>query len=279
MPIGIKNKIIVHLSRFFSPKLSHNYIVKKTAESYDMYKNTDEEFYSKIYLKYILDALPKERGNLQILDAGCGQGRISISLAKEGHKIDAVDVTKTSVIKLKEYAKDTLRNISLFQEDIGSFLKKTATESYDSAICTEVTFMLPNYDEVIKELVRVLRKNGLLILSVKPKLVYALDNIIKRDFQKTSFVVSKRDGNSLNWFFNWYTKEELIEKLSFLRISDIKCYGIGVVSGLQGDPQGLFLRPSLLNERQKEELFAIELNLAPLFPDSGRYILAIGVKK
>jgi len=280
MDIPLPKRIMLKLIRQFSPRYAHELMVKEVTKSHNMCSDSDEEFYGRIYLEFINRALSgRGLGSLKILDAGSGDGRICLPLAKSGHKVDAVDFTGRTLSRIRRFAGPQTANISFFFREISEFLADSPDCSYDCVICTEVTYMLKNYDQVINGLVRVLKPGGMLVLSVRPKLFYCLDKIRSNDLLDAFFVCRNRDGHEKNWFFNWYRADELKQKLAALGILDIRCFGIGVCSGIEGDPQAGFCRPSKLDDQQKARLFEIEMELAPLYPDYGRYILAIGRKK
>jgi 2-polyprenyl-3-methyl-5-hydroxy-6-metoxy-1,4-benzoquinol methylase len=276
----ILKKLMGIVARKVFPEQRHRMNILKVAESYDMYKRPDEDFFAELYLKYINKSINNtfKKKKIRILDAGCGQGRISIPLAKIGHNVDALDLTPETVIKGKKYAEDESVKINFMISDITSYVPKVADERYDCVICTEVLYMLSNYDEAIKGLIKSLKKGGLLILSVRPKLYNVLYQIIRNNIDRAEYVAENRDGKAINWFFNWFTKDEIADKLRSFGISNIKCYGIGVASGIEDDPQSKFVRPSVLNDKERRSLLKIELELGQIYPDSGRYILTIGKK-
>ena len=280
MSISLSKRIMFKLLRQFSPGYAHDLMVKEVTKSHSMRADSDEEFYARIYLEFINRALSGfSKGSLKILDAGSGDGRICLPLAEHGHKVDAVDFTGCTLSGIRRFAGPQTANISCFDREISEFLADSPDCSYDCVICTEVTYMLKNYREVINGLVRVLRPGGLLVLSVRPKLFYCLDRVGNNDFENALHVCRNNDGHAKNWFFNWCRADELKQKLGALGIVDIQCYGIGVCSGIEGDPQAAMCRPSKLDDQQKARLFVIEMELALLYPDYGRYILAIGRKK
>jgi len=55
-------------------------------------------------------------------------------------------------------------------------------------------------------------------------------------------------------------------------------YGIGVASGIEGDPLSSVAQPSKLSETESARLMEIETSLAEHYAECGRYILAIAAK-
>jgi len=62
-------------------------------------------------------------------------------------------------------------------------------------------------------------------------------------------------------------------------LKDIKTRGIGVLSGIEGDPQSKFAIPSQVDQRDLDLLLNMEIRLGEQFSENARYILVSGVKK
>ena len=63
-----------------------------------------------------------------ILDVGCGEGRNSIFLAKQGHTVDAFDISAAGIEKAKAIAQAENVAVNFFCCDLGAFV---FTETYD----------------------------------------------------------------------------------------------------------------------------------------------------
>ena len=55
----------------------------------------------------------------------------------------------------------------------------------------------------------------------------------------------------------------------------LRTAGIGVCSGITGDPHALITRPGILSPNAKPYLMTAELELGTVAPDAGRYILTV----
>ncbi len=67
-----------------------------------------EEFYKSIYLETIKSYIAQNYQNsksLRILDGGCGTGKYSVALSKDGHHVTCVDYHQPSLELAKENAK------------------------------------------------------------------------------------------------------------------------------------------------------------------------------
>src|SRR5712671_425909 len=89
------------------PDASHKASVIRSMTKYDMVKHPDESYYSKQYLHWILPELSsryRDR-NVQIVDLGCGQGRLSVPLAEwcaPGRgTVTGVDITPSAIALAK----------------------------------------------------------------------------------------------------------------------------------------------------------------------------------
>lgn len=120
-------------------------------------------------------------------------------------------------------------------------------------------------------------------MSFKSKYFYALTIARHRVWENVDMLINQtqgRIGRGSPVEFTWQTSAEvrniLTDKFG-LNLIDI--VGIGVVSGMEGhDPHDNIVRPSLLNNSEREALMKLELALAPQVPDAGRYILAVARK-
>jgi SAM-dependent methyltransferase len=104
-----------------------------------------------------------------VLDAGCGSGRHLRALAKlPGLKIVGIDRNpsdvKDAVAALKEMPDALSRDFDVTCGDIT--LLPFASESFDCVICSEVLEHIPEHEAALKELIRVLKPKGNLVVSV-----------------------------------------------------------------------------------------------------------------
>jgi 2-polyprenyl-3-methyl-5-hydroxy-6-metoxy-1,4-benzoquinol methylase len=125
--------------------------------------------YGDINRQYVIDpALFRIMGpvkGLSVLDAGCGNGYFCRLLAKKGANVYGIELSKRFVefAKQKErqdplgirYYSGTICDLAMFQD-----------EAFHLVISNLVLMDLPNFDKAIKEIHRVLDKEGRLIFSI-----------------------------------------------------------------------------------------------------------------
>jgi len=254
---------------------------------YDMVANPDEPYYARQYLHWILSELssrfPSRR--VEILDLGCGQGRLSVPLAQwcapGCGKVTGVDLTPSAVEKARGHAAaQGLTNIAFHANDVLAFSQGLVERSVDAVLLIEVTFFLPKYREVLGEMAGALRSGGVLFAAFRPQYYDLLQTIRAWQWDKADMVLDRREGYL--WgepvWFTWQTPEDIRGLLSGLGLRLLSLRGIGVCSGIEEDPHGSIIRPSQLAPRDQERLMAIECAAAEPYAVCGRYILATAEK-
>ena len=141
-------------------------------------KSTDisNQFYKKLGHKGLATQLGENRKSAdilmakkilkksdQILDLGCGYGRLSLPLAKEGYAVTGLDLAPNFIREARKRAKDAGVKI---RYDIGSMTELPyEKESFDKVICMWSSFnhLLAKREQVksLNEVFRVLKENGI----------------------------------------------------------------------------------------------------------------------
>lgn len=102
--------------------------------------------------------------NKSVLEVGCGAGIISLELAKTARKVVGIDVTETALDFGRKLA-DLLgySHVEFKKGDAENLEFEDA--SFDIIVCSEVLEHLLNPEEAISEFYRVLKANGILLLT------------------------------------------------------------------------------------------------------------------
>ena len=133
--------------------LHSNRRMDKMYQKYLSDPSTAEIFYREIFT----DEIPK---NAKILDAGCGRGRVAATFTQLGYEITSFDIEKNNFW-------DTIENQSFFMADIQFIPIKN--ESFDACTNFLVLEYVDDDSKAIKELYRILKSNGILIIHVANK--------------------------------------------------------------------------------------------------------------
>lgn len=272
----LSNKLLY----FISPKLSHKRAIKRVTTRYDMSREENEDFFARIYLHHIRNQIKNVFGDrkISIFDAGCGQGRLSIPLALDGHRVIAMDFTSAAIETAIKNAAQSNVSINFIIGDIEHDLDRLSTSKFDCIISTEVLYMVENYKNVISNLSSLLNRGGLLILSLRPRMFYVMHSLMHGKIKEAHNILINGENYIKGGSLNCHSLEEIREIFSKLGFEVISVAGIGVLSGIEGDPQALFALPSSLTEGERELLFEMELDAGIAHPENSRYILACGLK-
>ena len=207
----------------------NNYTCKGSSEFYE--KNAeiyDNSRFSSIlggyinnFQKELILSFIDHWSNIRVLDLGCGTGRFSVEIAKMGAEVISVDPS-ISMLKQIEKRIDTKNSDSIHIDKIQSsgYLIPLKDNSCDGCICINVMDHIQKPNEIITEVMRVLKKNGFLITNfsnlssiyfpignyVNNKKLSLINGVftqwisigeIKSIFQKSSFEIEQMKGHLL----------------------------------------------------------------------------------
>jgi 2-polyprenyl-3-methyl-5-hydroxy-6-metoxy-1,4-benzoquinol methylase len=124
-------------------------------------------------LVYLDEYLPK---NGWILDAGCGPGRYTLSLAKEGHTISAFDLTPANLQFARRQVKKAglETNVREYREGSITDLSYWKDNTFDGVLCLggPLSHLVDQKDreKTIQELIRVAKPGAPIYVSVMSRL-------------------------------------------------------------------------------------------------------------
>lgn len=135
----------------------------------------------------VLNILSIAKGK-HILDVCTGKGRFAIELAKRGAKVTAIDISKEMLeIACERALEQGIIDRITFEEGDAENLKYPSN-FFDSVLCIQSLMHLPNPLYCLRELARVVKPNGVVIVDHENK-----------DLRWRLIVKGKR--NYLLWFF------------------------------------------------------------------------------
>ena len=149
----------------------------------------------------------KERSNLKILDLGCGAGRHTIFLAREGFQTYATDVSEEGLKVVEKRLRD---------EKLQGTLKKANMEEqpfsdnfFDGIISFGVFYYndLECYRIAVSEMYRILKKGGKALVFTRTTDDYRYGKGDKID--KNTFVLDIEDTNEIGMVMHFLDRAEI----------------------------------------------------------------------
>ena len=127
----------------------------------------DEIPFFKISARHVVDLIKerKKEENLNILDVACGTGNVVLECAScmVSTLFDAVDISEGMLAKAKENAfEQKIENINFKLQDV---TKLSLEKKYDVVTCAYALFFLPEAHEVLKQLMLLLKEDGMVIFT------------------------------------------------------------------------------------------------------------------
>jgi ubiquinone/menaquinone biosynthesis C-methylase UbiE len=219
-------------------------------ENFELFDNSEFESWSKrkglnhaetyIIKNYILS---KDEG-IDILDIGTGNGRFLFELASSGfEELTGIDLSENLINVAKSKVKETKQSIEFHLMDASKMT--FANERFDIVIALQqIISLISNKNDriaAINEIYRVLKPNGLLLISVldfngrwfNPLLSMFCTPIkiirAEFDFINYKYLPWLLLGNKINFeylrksqsYTYWYNKKEILQELSKFNIIEV----------------------------------------------------------
>jgi 2-polyprenyl-3-methyl-5-hydroxy-6-metoxy-1,4-benzoquinol methylase len=152
--------------------------------------------------QYTVDCVPTG-ASLEILDVGCGSGANSRALAAKGHKVHGVDLSEAAI---KRYR---LEGFDGRVSDIENGLEYPDAK-FDIVFCSEVIEHMTSPEVLVREMNRVLKPTGRLVLSTPNSAFW-----LYRLFGIFGYTVSELQHPKHFQFFSRRSLLKLLENANF----------------------------------------------------------------
>ena len=162
----------------------------------------------------------KKRSYLRFLDLGCGAGRHTVFLAREGFQTYATDISEEGLKVVKKRLRD---------EKLQGILKEANMEKqpfidnfFDGIISVGVFYHnnLDGYQKAVSEVYRILKKEGLALIFTRSIDDYRYGKGDKID--KNTFVLDIEDTNEIGMVMHFLDREEINEVFSKFNIITVE---------------------------------------------------------
>ena len=131
----------------------------------DYYDNLIAGYPSRLRVRKVLKELGDVKGK-RVLDIGCEEGYVSFKIIKkEPAELYAMDIIQEALDTYRENLSKIKTDTKVFTKR--AFLQKMPFKSdfFDAAVCTEVIEHAPHIEKGFKEMARVLKKGGRLVIT------------------------------------------------------------------------------------------------------------------
>jgi ubiquinone biosynthesis O-methyltransferase len=210
------------------------------------------KMYHKERQKSVLKSLNLQKKDT-VLDAGCGEGFFSIKISKECKKVYGVDIAKTA------FQKNNTKKGNVIFKKMNIERLEFPDEFFDKITCVETIEHVLNPDKVLKECHRVLKKDGIFVIS------YPFIN--KTLMNKFELIFKKREGLIIPEHLNEWEYDEALDHF--------KKNGFKVThsEGIVFDLKPLYIL------RNMNKFFAISMTklmlFIKIFPRNSRFVVFV----
>ena len=260
-----------------------------STKKHDMYGHSDEKYFKDCYLYWIFKTLDEfltvEEGyNPSLLDIGCGQGRLTIPTARKFDRIisTGVDLSEPAITQAREYSiAEGVEDRCFFENaEALQWTKSVRSETQDIIFLNEVIIYARDYLSLVEESYRILKPGGLAFISFRSRYFNLALFVKNKAFHKIRQLLESNQGELFGegLTFSWHDQSESSQILSQYGFKEIDTLGIGIFSGIPGDPMADWCSPSSLDSDQREILFELEKKKAREYSNTARYILSIVTK-
>lgn len=148
------------------------------------------------------------------MEIGVGPGSLLLRMAKKGYAVTGVEIRKDMAYEARKRVKEAGYDVDIIQRSASNMPFKD--ETFDSIVMTFVLAEIKDYDAMIKEVRRVLKKKGKVIIiaggmpqdknffgrfifkMVEPHTTLCLERDNKTAFERYGFDVKREDFGPFN---------------------------------------------------------------------------------
>ncbi len=186
---------------------------------------------------YLLDQIMKGRvkPNMQILDAGCGDGRNSEFFVRKNFEIYGIDKNKEAIQKAKENSSNWNPGFDPDRFSVADLEKIPFSENhFDFIISSAVLHFSKDRDQftaLFEELIRVLKPNGILFIRMTTK--HTLAHLAKHLYDDVYFIPDRStryllDREYLNTLMNKHSLS-FFDPFKTVNVNDIRTMAVVVL--------------------------------------------------
>jgi SAM-dependent methyltransferase len=117
----------------------------------------------RVRARGVMSALARWPGD-DVLDAGCGPGVTSLTLARRGYRVTAIDTDPAKIETLRVLARSHGQELAARVATVCDL--PFGDSSFDKVVCSEVLEHVEDDRRAVAELARVLRPEGILVITV-----------------------------------------------------------------------------------------------------------------
>lgn len=168
-------------------------------------EKSKKKIYSNLGNDDVLNLIPKNAKF--ILDIGCGDGSNAKHLIKKNYIVDGITISEEE----KKIAEKIMRKVVVFNLEDG--LPLNGLEVYDVVICSHVLEHICYPEQLLIDIYKVLKNNGILIIAL-PNIMHYKSRwqLLKGNFNYTNAGVW--DFTHFKWY-TFKTGKKLLEQYNF----------------------------------------------------------------
>lgn len=179
----------------------------KTREFYNNYgmkewERLDKSAYDRLnfflHMDFIKDYLKE---GVKVFDVGCGAGRYSIEFARQGCDLTILDISEKQleITKARLRERELINSLNQTYRASISDMNMVADNTFDLTVCygAPLNYLVDDYIKGIRELHRVTKPNGRIVVSVNSRLGVIRGLLGRGNFDSNEFF-----GNAEYWHIN-----------------------------------------------------------------------------